>query len=918
MSNYATLKSAIQQVIKTNGDNEITGALLQRSLLSMINSLGVGYQFVGIATPSTNPGTPDQKVFYIASTAGTYSNFAGIVLAAGEIALLKYDGNWAKDSLGAASLEKVNNLERRVESVESPVYGTEKAFSLTGDGQSIPFPFYAGFKYTIFNDGTIGINFSTRATPDGATVDGLFHIEPGNSHTFVASNDASYLRMNAGTTGRISVETFDDKINDLEERVESNESSIDSITTDVASLTVSGQETVLETSPLTSVAYPFYKGHIYKISMKSSATRVGAIQLRTRTLPDSGDVDSLGAIPLGATSVVTVSGNANYLRIGAADPVGQTLTIKITDISSSDYVRRTVESNMLGWNDTNFLFTAADVMPFRFVKNRVYLLINKSSAQINLSTRTTPDGATVDGIWSIPAGSSKYIKTTADASYLRCNVSGFGIIREFINNDELRKDIDLLKYDSLVYENGGIKLADGLEVDVATRIRTKNGIVGKKFIVAPDGLIIYAVIYYNIETGLYESYSEVNGPIALIGRNNCYARLVFCNATNPNAQINYRDFVRYGALSFLGEQQKNINEDTESIVSPLANFDYADSELFSMTEELQGVDFNAIDAIGCHTFMEQIYAKFDALAAQYPEYITKVDAAMEAGIAYPTYANLNGEASGDYEATPTYRMYMYKLTTYNPNANKGVNAKRKVFIAAGLHGWELASQWNTFILASKLCKLANENYFALRACYDFYLVPCVNGYGAYHYTRQNANGVDLNRNFPNPYWTKSGKPWDYGYTGENAASEFETQVIMSLVNSIKPDIGMDHHSYGYAEYDFYMEVNDNKSFRTAYNVLTKWTGKCIASFPQYYGNRFNFRSNITIVDNATYTLNRWMYVYKKAKISTTCEVSHCIGYLNNVIDEATAKDTYMKNDIVALNEFMLRHVLMAFFRLNLV
>jgi len=112
MANYATLKSAIQQVVKTNGNNEITGALLQQSLLAMINSLGQYYQFAGLATPTTNPGTPDQNVFYIASTAGSYSNFGGLVLADGEIAILKYNGTWSKDSSGAASLQYA---ERKIE-----------------------------------------------------------------------------------------------------------------------------------------------------------------------------------------------------------------------------------------------------------------------------------------------------------------------------------------------------------------------------------------------------------------------------------------------------------------------------------------------------------------------------------------------------------------------------------------------------------------------------------------------------------------------------------------------------------------------------------------------------------------------------------------------------------------------------------
>lgn len=100
MSNYASLKSTIQQVVKTNGNNEITGDLLQQTLLAMVNSLGAGNQFIGVATPSTNPGTPDQKVFYIASVPGTYSNFIpNFTLAAGQMAVFLYNGSWSVQTL---------------------------------------------------------------------------------------------------------------------------------------------------------------------------------------------------------------------------------------------------------------------------------------------------------------------------------------------------------------------------------------------------------------------------------------------------------------------------------------------------------------------------------------------------------------------------------------------------------------------------------------------------------------------------------------------------------------------------------------------------------------------------------------------------------------------------------------------------
>lgn len=97
MSNYANLKSAIQSVIKTNGNNEITGQLLQTELLAMINTLGYGYQFMGVASPNTVPGTPDAKVFYLAYEAGTYTNFGGIVVTG--FCVLKYATDWSKDDI---------------------------------------------------------------------------------------------------------------------------------------------------------------------------------------------------------------------------------------------------------------------------------------------------------------------------------------------------------------------------------------------------------------------------------------------------------------------------------------------------------------------------------------------------------------------------------------------------------------------------------------------------------------------------------------------------------------------------------------------------------------------------------------------------------------------------------------------------
>lgn len=80
MANYGNLKSTIDNNIYENDNQEITGSILNSVLNAMVTSLGAGYQFMGIATPSTSPGSPDQNVFYLASEAGTYNGFGGTVL----------------------------------------------------------------------------------------------------------------------------------------------------------------------------------------------------------------------------------------------------------------------------------------------------------------------------------------------------------------------------------------------------------------------------------------------------------------------------------------------------------------------------------------------------------------------------------------------------------------------------------------------------------------------------------------------------------------------------------------------------------------------------------------------------------------------------------------------------------------------
>ena len=127
MANYATLKAAVADVVKTNGTQEITGANLQAVLLSIINSIGANYTFAGVATPSTSAGTTDQNVFYIGG-AGTYANFGtSVTVPVGSICVFKYNGSWVKEQIALfAGIDDVptansNNLVK-----SGGVYSKEK------------------------------------------------------------------------------------------------------------------------------------------------------------------------------------------------------------------------------------------------------------------------------------------------------------------------------------------------------------------------------------------------------------------------------------------------------------------------------------------------------------------------------------------------------------------------------------------------------------------------------------------------------------------------------------------------------------------------------------------------------------------------------------------------------------------------
>ena len=76
----------------------------------------------------------------------------------------------------------------------------------------------------------------------------------------------------------------------------------------------------------------------------------------------------------------------------------------------------------------------------------------------------------------------------------------------------------------------------------------------------------------------------------------------------------------------------------------------------------------------------------------------------------------------------------------------------------------------------------------------YWLVSTINPDGVRRHSRQNARGVDLNRNFPHR-WRPMGRPFDTYYPGRAARSERETRILMALVRRVRPDVTVWYHQH---------------------------------------------------------------------------------------------------------------------------
>ena len=361
-----------------------------------------------------------------------------------------------------------------------------------------------------------------------------------------------------------------------------------------------------------------------------------------------------------------------------------------------------------------------------------------------------------------------------------------------------------------------------------------------------------------------------------------------------------------------------LSDDVDTLLNiPLVEFDY-NHDTLDVSSYRELVDYSPNRT----PLLEQFYSLFDSLVTAYPSYVSKTDAGEELSLTYPTYAN-GITTAGTYEVTPAYKTYMYKFIDTNIGAgNSAYNVKKKLLIICGTHGNETMTPFNAFVLASELCKGTDENYAKLRASFDIYIVPCLNGYGMYHNMRPNANWVDINRNFPTDVWHENGadtigNPNTCVYTGATAGSEFETQLIMGLKDLIQPDFHIDHHNYSDGNGQFYTNVTEQSYLRLVHQCLVDCSIAFVKSFPSYFGNNYLLvipNSAITYaprqtVDNKNGKMEVW-FAENGCPFSCTIEISSNIRYLNG--EMASEPQDWAGATTFSVAEYTLKNQLMRY------
>lgn len=143
-----------------------------------------------------------------------------------------------------------------------------------------------------------------------------------------------------------------------------------------------------------------------------------------------------------------------------------------------------------------------------------------------------------------------------------------------------------------------------------------------------------------------------------------------------------------------------------------------------------------------------------------------------------------------------------KIYHFNKSARAGVKDPKSILVFSLIHGDELPSGSVARSWMERLATIDTRN--------NWRILPVLNPDGVARKTRMNANGIDINRNFPTKaweqeaiqYWEKKTSKDKRRFPGNEAGSAKETKCAMAHIEEYKPDLILSVHTpYGVLDFD---------------------------------------------------------------------------------------------------------------------
>jgi protein MpaA len=131
------------------------------------------------------------------------------------------------------------------------------------------------------------------------------------------------------------------------------------------------------------------------------------------------------------------------------------------------------------------------------------------------------------------------------------------------------------------------------------------------------------------------------------------------------------------------------------------------------------------------------------------------------------------------------------ISLHSSQALAQLKNEKPIILIGGVHGDEPEG---VRLASDALQWLKGHTGESLNSLCPWVLIPCLNVDGYAKKQRGNANGVDLNRNYPSKDWTSIAANARYS-PGPSAASENETKGMVELITTLKPRLLIHCHSW---------------------------------------------------------------------------------------------------------------------------